>query len=209
MIITSKEVKNKQGRGKETMAKLHFKYGAMNSGKSDSLIKTAFNYTERGLKVITIKPHVDTKGGDQVVARAGLSRKADIVADKNTNLVDKVLQHKKVDVVLIDEAQFLTTKQIDQLYEISKIHKISVIAHGLRTDFLSDLFPGSTRLFELADNIEKLPTMCRCGSQAEFNCRKSNGKYVFSGSQIAIDGEETITYDSLCGLCYLEEKAKT
>jgi len=110
---------------------------------------------------------------------------------------------------LIDEAQFLTTEQVDQLYELSKIYKISVIAHGLRTDFLSNVFPGSARLFELADNIEKLPTMCRCGSQAEFNCRKLNGKYVFTGSQIAIDGEATTTYDSLCGICYLEEKSKT
>ncbi len=190
------------------MAKLHFKYGAMNSGKSDSLIKTAYNYTERGLKVVTIKPQLDTKGGDQIIARAGLSRTADILAGPKTNLIDEILKKKKVNVVLIDEAQFLSADQIDQLYEISKIHNISVIAHGLRTDFMSKLFPGSVRLFELADNVEKLPTMCRCGSQAEFNCRKSNGKYVFSGSQIAIDGEETVTYDSLCGPCYLEEKSK-
>lgn len=196
------------------MAKIHFKYGAMNSGKSDTLIKTAYNYTEQGLAIATIKPSVDTKGEDFIVARGGAKRAVDILAGPKTNIQTEVKKyikkhsHDKLACVLIDEAQFLTEKQIDQLFSIAKHDNISVIAYGLRSDFRSKLFPGSRRLLELADNIEKIPTMCRCGSQAEFNCRKQGDRYVFEGAQVAIDGEEAVTYDSLCGLCYMKEKGK-
>ena len=194
------------------MAKLHFKYGAMNSGKSDTLIKTAFNYTERGLRIATVKPSIDTKGDRDIVARGGARRAVDILATPETDIREAVglfMAHealKNLACVLVDEAQFLSEEQIDQLYATAKISDISVIAYGLRADFRTQLFPGSKRLFELADNIEKLPTMCRCGSQAEFNCRKQGNKYVFEGEQVAIDGEEAITYDSLCGSCYATEK---
>jgi len=187
------------------MAKLHFKYGAMNSGKSDTLIKTAYNYTERGLKVATIKPKVDTKGEAKVVARAGYERRVDILADVSTDLESEVTALGNISVVLVDEAQFLSHKQISQLFRVAKNHDISVICYGLRADFRSQLFPGSKRLFEVADNIEKLPTMCFCGSQAEFNTRKVNGTYVFEGNQVAIDGEDKVEYDSLCGTCYQRE----
>ena len=194
------------------MAKLHFKYGAMNSGKSDTLIKTAYNYTERGLDVLTIKSSVDTKGGDKIVARVGTSRKVDIHATPDANIrveVKNLIEKKnikKLSCILIDEAQFLTRTQVNQLFELAKIDNISVIAYGLRADFLTNLFPGSERLLEIADNIEKLPTMCRCGNQAEFNCRKIDDVFVFEGDQVAIDGDRNITYESLCGVCYLEEK---
>lgn len=188
------------------MAKLHFKYGAMNSGKSDTLIKTAYNYEERGLKVLVIKPLIDTKGDDMIVARGGHSRKADILADGNLNLIDAVKKHySHVACILVDEAQFLSQAQISQLHQLAKDSDISVICYGLRADFQTQLFPGSERLFEIADNIEKLPTMCFCGSQAEFNTRKVNGKYVFDGDQVAIDGEGRVEYDSLCGSCYVRE----
>jgi len=167
------------------MAKIHFKYGAMNSGKSDTLIKTAYNYEERGLKVIVIKPGIDTKGDNMVVARGGHKRTVDIMAPESLNLEKEVLKHKDIACVLVDEAQFLTQKQISQLFRLAKEHDISVICYGLRADFQTQLFPGSERLFEIADNIEKLPTMCFCGSQAEFNTRKVNGKYVFKGDQVA------------------------
>lgn len=195
------------------MAKLHFKYGAMNCGKSDTLIKNAYNYTEQGLAIATIKPSIDTKGNDLIVARGGASRRVDILATPEHNLGEELggfmarQAFISLDCVLVDEAQFLQPEQIDQLYEVAKLDDISVIAYGLRTDFLTELFPGSERLFELADNIEKIPTMCRCGSQAEFNCRKVNGLYVFAGSQVAIDGEGDITYDSLCGNCYTHQKS--
>lgn len=187
------------------MAKLHFKYGAMNSGKSDTLIKTAYNYEERGLKALVIKPSVDTKGDDQVIARGGHMRKVDIIATPDLDLEKAVANHSNIAVVLVDESQFLTESQISQLFRVAKNHDVSVICYGLRADFRTQMFPGSKRLFEVADNIEKLPTMCFCGSQAEFNTRKVNGKYVFEGDQVAIDGEDKVEYDSLCGRCYQRE----
>lgn len=187
------------------MAKLHFKYGAMNSGKSDTLIKTAYNYEERGLKALVIKPSVDTKGDDQVIARGGHSRKVDIIATPSLDLEETIAHYSNIAVVLVDESQFLTEQQISQLFHVAKDHDISVICYGLRADFRTQMFPGSKRLFEVADNIEKLPTMCFCGSQAEFNTRKVNGKYVFEGDQVAIDGEDKVEYDSLCGRCYQRE----
>lgn len=194
------------------MAKLHFKYGAMNSGKSDTLIKTAYNYTERGLSVVTLKPSVDTKGNDQIVARGGARRTVDIMATPEMNIrqaITTYISEKDIGTlscVLIDEAQFLSTEQVSQLLEVAKLDNISVIAYGLRADFRTKLFPGSMRLFEIADNIEKLPTMCRCGNQGEVNCRKVNDRYVFEGDQVAIDGEQAVSYESLCGSCYLKEK---
>ena len=187
------------------MAKLHFKYGAMNSGKSDTLIKTAYNYEERGLKVVVIKPKIDTKGDDRVTARGGHTRKVDIRADETLDLAKEITKIPNVACILVDEAQFLTPEQISQLYRVAKEQNISVICYGLRADFRTAVFPGSRRLLEIADNIEKLPTMCFCGSQAEFNTRKVNGKYVFEGEQVAIDGESKVEYDSLCGSCYMRE----
>lgn len=177
----------------------------MNSGKSDTLIKTAYNYTERGLKVITVKPSIDSKGEDKIVARAGYERTADILADPTFDIEAEVSKMTQVAVLLVDEAQFLTEAQIGQLFRLAKSHDISVICYGLRSDFQTKMFPGSMRLFELADNVEKLPTMCFCGSQAEFNTRKVNGAYVFSGDQVAIDGQDEVDYDSLCGSCYQRE----
>lgn len=187
------------------MSKLHFKYGAMNSGKSDTLIKTAYNYEERGLSVLVIKPGIDTKGEDKVVARGGHERIVDIIADATLDLEKRIQSFTGISVVLVDEAQFLTSDQVSQLFRVAKQHDISVICYGLRSDFRTHVFPGAKRLFEVADNIEKLPTMCFCGRQAEFNTRKLNGKYVFEGDQVAIDGEENVEYDSLCGACYIKE----
>lgn len=187
------------------MAKLHFKYGAMNSGKSDTLIKTAYNYKEQGLKVLVIKPKVDTKGLNLVVARGGSKRKVDILAEQDTNLREEIQKYTHISCILVDEAQFLTPKQISQLYQCAKQDNISVICFGLRADFRTKMFPGSKRLLEIADNIEKLPTMCLCGSQAEFNTRMVNGTYVFKGEQLAIDGTDEVTYHSLCGSCYMRE----
>ena len=195
------------------MAKLNFVYGAMNSGKSDSLIKTAYNYTEQGLCVVTIKPKVDTKGGEAIVARAGGKWRIDLLADEEANIElfiakNYVSKDKKIHCILVDEAQLLKPNQVDQLYEVAKLHDISVVAYGIRTDFQSNVFPGSKRLFELADSIDKLVTMCHCGQQAEFNCRKIDAEYVFDGSQVAIDGFGEVTYSSLCGNCYYKEKIR-
>jgi thymidine kinase len=206
------------------VSKLHFKYGAMNSGKSDTLIKTAYNYQERGLRILVVKPALDTKGEAKVVARGGASRGVDILAHEGDDLRALVLAAQAgsgpvpglwepgdedvvpIACVLVDEAQFLSEAQIDQLFEVAKSDGISVICYGLRTDFRTRLFPGSRRLFELADNFEKLPTMCRCGSQAEFNCRRVDGQFVFEGDQVAIDGAGVVAYESLCGSCYRRER---
>lgn len=195
------------------MAKLHFKYGAMNSGKSDTLIKTAYNYRERGLGILTLKPALDTKGEEWIVARGGARRKVDILADASTDVrraIDRAshdLEMGRVHCVLVDEAQFLTPEQVDQLFDVAKADGISVMCYGLRTDFRTRVFPGALRLFELADNFEKLPTMCRCGSQAEFNARLVDGAHVFEGDQVAVDGAGRVTYESLCGACYAAERA--
>lgn len=196
------------------MSKLHFKYGAMNSGKSDTLIKTAFNYAERGLATLTVKPSIDTKGEDWVVARGGARRKVDVLCSPADDL--RVLIARTADAsglrplhcVLVDECQFLTPAQIDQLFLVAKSDRISVICYGLRTDFTTREFPGSRRLFELADNFEKLPTMCRCGSQAEFNCRTIEGRPVFAGDQVEIEDRAEVRYESLCGTCFMEEQGR-
>ena len=195
------------------MAKLHFKYGAMNSGKSDTLIKTAYNYDERGLATITVKPALDTKGEDWVVARGGARRRVDVLAHESTDLRETI--HRVADekglrplhCVLVDESQFLQPAQISQLLRVAKQDGISVICYGLRTDFRTQAFPGAARLMELSDNVEKLPTMCRCGSQAEFNCRRVDGRFVFEGEQVAIDGAD-VTYESLCGPCFMDEQQR-
>ena len=187
------------------MAKIHFKYGAMNSGKTDTLIKTAYNYEERELNVVVIKPEIDTKGGTTITARGGHSREVDILADRDLDLRHEISKRSLIACVLVDEAQFLTPDQISQLYSVAKEDDISVICYGLRTDFRTQLFPGSQRLLEVADNIEKLSTMCFCGSQAEFYTRKVNGNYIFTDDQVAIDGEDEVEYDSLCGSCYAKE----
>lgn len=195
------------------MAKLHFKYGAMNSGKSDTLIKTAFNYEERGLATLTVKAAVDTKGEDWVVARGGARRRVDVLVEHGEDLRARIRATadaqglRPLHCVLVDESQFLDREQIDQLYLVAKRDGISVICYGLRTDFLTAVFPGSQRLFELADNFEKLPTMCRCGAQAEFNCRLVDGEHVFHGDQVAIDGAD-VSYESLCGTCFMQEQER-
>lgn len=200
------------------MAKLHFKYGAMNSGKSDTLIKTAYNYAERGLATLTVKPALDTKGEDWVVARGGARRRVDVLVAADEDLRARIREAsahlhdaaedgaEPLHCVLVDESQFLSPAQIDQLFLVAKRDDVSVICYGLRTDFLAREFPGSRRLFELADNFEKLPTMCRCGSQAEFNCRVVDGRHVFEGDQVAIDDGAVVTYESLCGACFMQEQ---
>jgi thymidine kinase len=191
------------------MAKLFFRYGAMNSGKSTALLQVAHNYEERGMHVLLVKPRLDTKGSQHIVARIGIDRAVDILADDSMNLRSQVMQWNKdvdkINCVLVDEAQFLSANHIDQLFELAVLDGIPVICFGLRTDFQRNLFPGSERLFALAHSLEELKTICRCGKKALFVGRKVNEHYVFDGSQVAIDGENEVTYESLCGICYFQE----
>lgn len=194
------------------MAKLFFRYGAMNSGKSTALLQVAHNYEERGMKVLLIKAKVDSKGSDKIVSRLGVERNADFLADEKLNLYDAVSQWnkdvEKISCVLVDEAQFLDPIHVEQLFNLTIYDNIPVICYGLRIDFQTNLFPGSSRLFSLAHSIEELKTICRCGKKSIMNGRKANGKFIFEGSQVAIDGALDITYESLCGSCYFEELAK-
>jgi len=200
------------------VAKLYFRYGAMNSGKSTGLLQAAYNYEERGHRVLLAKPSVDTKGDREIVSRLGVTRTVDIVfgpdadvraavteagaTDPESDRLDGMV--RPVSCVLVDEAQFLTPRQVDDLLRIAVLDEVPVITYGIRTDFRTEAFPGSARLLEVAHSLEELKTICRCGRKAVFNARKVDGRLVFDGSQVAIDGVD-VTYESLCANCYLTE----
>lgn len=188
------------------MAKLYFRYSAMNSGKSTALLQAAFNYEERGMRVAIIKPAVDSKGDNQVVSRLGLSRTVDALVQADDSVTALLKQFSEVDCVLVDEAQFLQPGQIDELFWYATESGVPVMAYGLRTDFATVGFPGASRLLELAHEIQELKTICRCGKKAILNGRKRNGQFIFTGEQVAIDGEDSVEYESLCGACYQKFK---
>jgi thymidine kinase len=180
----------------------------MNSGKTTALIQAAFNYEERGMRAIVLKPGVDTKGGAQIVSRIGAKRKVDIVLESGASVRKVVNDYRGKDdlhCILVDEAQFLEPDQVDELFWFAVNENVPVLSFGLRTDFMAKGFPGSTRLLELAHELQELKTICRCGKKALFNGRKLNGIFVSEGSQVAIDGEGAVEYESLCALCYQNE----
>ena len=198
------------------MAKLYFRYGAMNSGKSTALLQAAFNYEERGQRVLLAKPAIDTKGDRDIVSRLGVTRAVDfLIAPPTRELFAAHVpatprrpaaargHGRDVSCLLVDEAQFLEPDQVDDLLRIALLDGVPVLAYGIRTDFQTVAFPGSRRLLEIAHSLEELKTICRCGRKAIFNARLVGGRFVFDGDQVAIDGED-VTYESLCGVCYLE-----
>lgn len=195
------------------MAKLYFRYGAMGCGKTMQLLQVAFNYEERGHKVCVIKPATDTKNGTKLLTRIGPERETDFCFSRDTDLFKKISQkYKNVHCVLVDEAQFLTPEQVDQLVLITIKSNIPVIAYGLRVNFRQDSggFEGSTRLLQVAEDIEEIKTICECGRKATRNTRFLNDKLVIDGPDILIDdGTSKIEYRALCSACYqkyLEEK---
>ena len=193
------------------MAKLSFKYGSMGSGKSIDLMRTAYNYEEKGFKVIVLKPKCDTKGNDKLDSRIGMKRKVDILIDNNTNIVKEVkkMLTGNLKCIFVDEAQLLSSDKIDELYLVSKIFDIPVICYGLRTNFKMKGFSGSTRLLEIADSLEEIKSICKCGNIARFNARKVNGKYMLDGDDILIDGiDSKVEYIPICGDCYLKKVKK-
>ena len=195
------------------MAKLYFRYGAMNSGKSTALMQVAFNYEERGMRVFILKPSIDTKGGECLLSRLGVSRPVDRAVTPDMDVFELVNQEagrggKPLACVLTDESQFFTPQQAEQLFMVTVKLNIPVIAYGLRTDFSMHGFPGSTRLLELAHAIEEMKTICTCGRKATCNGRKVNGEFVFEGDQVAIDQENNVEYQSLCAQCYFAEREK-
>ena len=191
------------------MAKLYFRYGAMNSGKSTALMQVAHNYEEQGMRVLILKPQVDTKGGGELVSRLGVRRKADLLIPPETDVFEAVrtanADGAPLACVLCDESQFFTPEQADQLFLVTVDLGIPVICYGLRADFMMRGFPGSTRLLEIAHTIEELKTICACGRKAICNGRKVNGEFVFEGAQVAIDTVDDVEYQSLCPQCWYRE----
>jgi len=194
------------------VAKLYFRYGAMNSGKSTALLQAAYNYEERGQHVLLAKPAIDTKGAAQIESRLGMTRDVDFLIGAGEGA--RELFHRERDRVrhagndvaclLIDEAQFLDPEQVDDLFRVAVEDDIPVLAYGIRNDFRTHAFPGSGRLLAIAHTLEELKTICRCGRKAVFNGRRIGDRFVFDGDQVAIDGA-SVAYESLCGHCYLQE----
>lgn len=188
------------------MAKLYFRYGAMGCGKTMQLLQVAFNYEERGHKVCVIKPKTDTKNGTKLLTRIGPERETDICFDKKIDLFKEITEkYSKVACVLVDEAQFLTPKQVDQLMLVTIKLNIPVMCYGLRLNFRREDggFEGATRLLQIAHEIEELKTICKCGKKATYNARFLNGKMVADGPDILIDdGKSKIEYRAICPACY-------
>ncbi|MBH0130980.1 thymidine kinase [Salinibacterium sp. NK8237] len=195
------------------MSKLYFRYGAMNSGKSTALLQAAFNYEERDQQVLLAKPHIDTKGDNAIISRLGVTRQVDFTISPTDDVYEVFARERArvfektglpVSCLLVDEAQFFTEAQVDDLLRIAIVEKVPVLAYGIRTDFQTVAFPGSRRLLEIAHSLEELKTICRCGRKAVFNARTVGDDFIFDGDQVAIDGVD-VGYQSLCGACYLEE----
>ena len=185
------------------MAKLYFKYGAMGSSKTAQALITKYNYEENDMKVWLLKPSADTRDGVSLLrSRIGLEAETDI-ATPDANIYDLyVADHVgKCDAVIVDECQFLTVEQIDQLRQVVDDYNVPVMCFGLRTDFRTKLFPGSHRLMELADAIEEIKTMCDCGAKATVNARVNDGYIVTEGAQVVLGGNDC--YIAMCHRCYV------
>ena len=186
------------------MSKLYFRYGAMGSGKSSALLQVAYNYNEKGMYVILMKPQIDTKAENRVSSRIGIEREVDVLIPRDSGIIELIPDTKKPNAIIVDESQFLTSDQVDELYFISKIYDIPVLCYGLRCDFQMKGFEGSTRLLEIADDIEEMKTICKCGSKATQNIRLINGEPTFEGEQVVIDDHTQVEYEGICGKCYLQ-----
>lgn len=191
------------------MAKLYFRYGVMGSSKSAQALITKFNYEEQGMRVWLIKPAADTRYGTDVVrSRIGLEQPADVVTEE-MNLFEIFRDREKEfnDVIIADEAQFLTPEHIEQLRDIVDNYNVPVFCFGLRTDFRTKMFPGSARLFELADSVSELKTVCTCGGKAMVNARiDGEGNIITEGAQIMLGGNES--YRPMCYKCWKKAQMK-
>jgi thymidine kinase len=184
------------------MAKLYFKYGAMGSAKTAQALITKFNYEERGMRVWLIKPATDNRDGDNIIkSRIGIAEECTPIGKDEDIFELFCAEHGEITVIIADECQFFTREQVDQLRRIVDERGITVMCFGLRTDFLTKVFPGSLRLFELADNIDEIKTMCDCGSKATVNARIDEfGNIVTSGRQVCLGGNDR--YIAMCHRCY-------
>lgn len=181
------------------MKKLYFKYGTMGSSKSAQALMTAYNYTQKGVNVLLIKPAIDNREGRAVISsRIGLTKECEMFA-KSTNLYNFVKLHKGIEVVIVDEAQFCTKQQIDQLKMLT-MEDYVVLCYGLLTNFKIELFEGSKRLIEIAESLQEIKSVCKCGRKATCNARLLNNRVVTTGKEILIGGNET--YESMCFSCF-------
>ena len=190
------------------MAKLYFKFGAMGSSKTAQALITKFNYAERNMKVLLLKPAIDDRdGANTVKSRIGLEKEA-VAVKNNENLYEKyVNEYSDCQVIIVDECQFLTPEQVDQLADVVIDKNIPVLCFGLSTDFTTHLFPGSKRLFEIAESISEIKSVCTCGAKATVNARlDDNGKIVTEGSQVCIGGNNR--YVAMCRRCWLKYRAQ-
>ena len=180
------------------MAKLYFKYGVMGSSKTAQALITKFNYEENGSKVLFIKPATDTRDGKDIVkSRIGLSSKAKVL-EATDNLSPAMVQG--YDVIICDESQFFTPKQVERLKDLAAFLDIPVICYGLLTDFQTHLFPGSKRLIELADSLQEIKMICKCGKKANVNARLIDGKITKEGELVMLGGNES--YKAMCYECW-------
>ncbi len=189
------------------MAKLYFRYGTVGSAKTLNLVAVAHNYRQQGKKILLLKPELDSRfGRDQIKSRAGLEMQADILVQPDSNLL--YLDFEGINCLLVDEAQFLSKQNIDQLRAITLVKSIPVICYGLRTDFKSRLFEGSSRLMELADSIEEVKATCHfCNRKSILNLRHSGGKACLDGPSVQLGAEES--YLPVCFTCYVHELQKS
>jgi thymidine kinase len=191
------------------MAKLYFKYGTMESGKSTKIIQEAYNYDRNNKSIIVAKPIIDSKGNDKIVSRIGIQRKIDVYieSDNLKEIYEKI--NKETFCILIDEAQFLNKNQVFELFKITKLLEIPVMCYGLKSNFKGEFFEGSEALMIYADSLEEIVTICSCGKKARFNARKVNGDFVTDGEDVLIDGSnENVEYVPLCGECYIKKVKK-
>lgn len=186
------------------MAKLYFKYGAMGSSKTAQALITKYNYEENDLRVWLLKPSADTRDGETVLkSRIGLEARVEVIPPE-TDLYTRFQETRQgnCDVIIVDECQFLTENQIDQLRSIVNDFDIPVMCFGLRTDFQTRLFPGSRRLMEVADTIQEIKTICDCGAKATVNARiDGNGHIITQGAQVVLGGNDS--YIAMCHKCYV------
>lgn len=191
------------------MAKLYFKYGTMESGKSTKIIQEAYNYDRNNKSIIVAKPIIDSKGNDKIVSRIGIQREIDVYieSDNLKEIYEKI--NKDTFCILIDEAQFLNKNQVFELFKITKLLEIPVMCYGLKSNFKGEFFEGSEALMIYADSLEEIVTICSCGKKARFNARKVNGDFVTDGEDVLIDGSnENVEYVPLCGKCYIKKVKK-
>lgn len=188
------------------MAKMYFRFGSMNCGKTTALLQVAHNYEEKGMKILIVKSSIDKKGDTSIVSRLGISRVVDILVPPNESIFSNT-NLDNISCILVDEVQFMTSKQIKELWIVSKLKDIPVICYGLKTNFKGELFEGSKAVLEVADELEELSTICKCGNKARFNARVVNNKFTYNGDEVAIDGIDA-SYEPLCGNCYIEKVLK-